>query len=144
MSAFVFGLLVLQALLGVYQLSCVSHGFNSTDDLGATRLPAPAVFLHMVDAVAGVLVWILWMNTGFHGFAWAGFIIFAFDLLVGGSLGARTFGKPGYVSVPSGADGAAVQVGVAEQTIPTAVLVLHGVSAVAIVVLSLGVALSWF
>lgn len=140
MSAFVLSLVIVQGLLGGYQWSCVASADRASSPTRASRLPPSVLFLHPFLALVGAIVWITWMNTGNRGVAWAGFVIFATGLTLGASMGLRTVGRSRYVSAPADTDHAA-DVAVVERTIPTPALALHGLIGLAIVLLSLFLAL---
>jgi len=140
MSAFVLSLVIVQGLLGGYQWSCVAGADRTDSPTRATRLSPFVLFVHPFLALVGAIVWIVWMNTGSRGVAWTGFAIFATGLVLGASMGARTVGRSRYVSAPAGADSPA-DVAVAERTIPTPALALHGLIGLAIVLLSLFLAM---
>lgn len=105
-----------------------------------TRLPPAAVFGHLLLAAAGLVVWIVFIATDTTGVAWAAFVILIPVALLGFAMLLRWLAgrrRP----VPASVGAAAAAVTPAEQRFPVPIVVLHGVLAVATVVLVLIAAL---
>ena len=115
-----------------------------------SRFPAPLIFGHLVLAVIGLVLWIIYLVTDNDGLAWAAFIVLLPVALLGfvmlvrwiptfqtrqHAASAATEPRPQPVSAPAG------QATAAEQHFPVAVVAGHGVFAVATVILVLLTAL---
>jgi manganese efflux pump family protein len=94
----------------------------------ATRLPAPVVFGHAALAVAGLILWIIYMAADSNGFAWAAFVILVVVALLGLSLFSRWIPARRASSVLPGGEPP-------ERHFPTAVVAAHGLLGVATLVL---------
>jgi hypothetical protein len=112
-------------------------GLRKVDGAG-THLPPVRVFTHFGLAVAGLILWIIYLVTGNTTLAW----IAAADLVVVASIGlvmARQWAKDGRAAMAAATAGAvradAGGVDLAEQHIPRPPLVIHGVFAVSTLVL---------
>jgi hypothetical protein len=97
---------------------------------GASRLPAPAVFAHFLLAAAGLVLWIVYLLTDADALAWVAFVALVLIASLGLGLFARWLPGRGTSSAGS-ADG----------RLPFPVVAVHGVVAVATVVLVLLTAL---
>jgi hypothetical protein len=112
-------------------------GLRKVDGAG-THLPPVRVFTHFGLAVAGLILWIIYLVTGNTTLAW----IAAADLVVVASIGlvmARQWAKDGRAAMAAATAGAARAdaggVDLAEQHIPRPPLLIHGVFAVSTLVL---------
>jgi hypothetical protein len=104
-----------------------------------THLRPPVLFSHFGLAAGGLVVWVVYLFVDSTPLAWIAFV----DLLVvavAGDLMAFRWTKDHRVAAHAVGSMSAVE-GLAEQRIPTPVVVLHGVFAVATVVLVLLAAL---
>jgi hypothetical protein len=150
---------VITAGLGFFMLGTwISNGGTRTDGSAASHFRPPVVFGHFLLAALGLLVWVVYVINDSQGLAWVAFV----DLVVVAGLGDtlvfrwfkdRQTGEAGQTgsSAPGreagGSRGRAAGVvstratTLAEQRIPQAVVVTHGVFAVATVVLVLLAAL---
>ena len=113
-------------------------------DGAETHLPPVRVFTHFGLAAAGLIVWIIYLVTGATLLAW----IAVADLVLVAILGvvmARQWAKDGRAAMATATAGAvrsdAGGVDLAEQHIPRAPVVLHGIFAVSTLVLVLFTAL---
>jgi hypothetical protein len=103
------------------------------------RFPPGLIFTHVGLAVAGLVVWIIYLVTDRDVLAWVALAILVVVAMLGFGLLARWV--PGYrarTAVPAGGGaGAVTEAGARppEQHLPVAVVVAHGVLAVATVVL---------
>ncbi len=105
----------------------------------ATHLRPPVLFSHFALAAGGLELWVVYLFVDITALAWVAFV----DLLVvavAGDLMAFRWTKDHRVAAHAVGSMSAVE-GLAEQRIPTPVVVLHGIFAVATVVLVLLAAL---
>jgi hypothetical protein len=110
---------------------------------GTTRFPAGLVFGHFGLAAAGLVLWIAYLLLGSAGLAWGAFVVLIPVAGLGfGMLARWRSGRRSAVAVTSGGAAAGGGALPAEQTLPVAVVVAHGVLAVATVVLVLLAALA--
>ncbi|RFU36952.1 hypothetical protein DZF91_35420 [Actinomadura logoneensis] len=93
-----------------------------------TRLPAPVVFGHGVLAVAGLVLWIIYMATDTTALAWISFVLLLVIAALGFVMVARWL--PTRRILPT-------EPGPPERAIPVPVVVGHGLLAVVTVVLVL-------
>lgn len=103
-----------------------------------SHLPATVVFAHVVLAVAGLIVWIVYLVTGAAGLAWASLVILLVIAVLGFTMLLRWI--PTYRSrTPVAASGPGISAGAgpAERHFPVAVVGGHGLFAVVTVVLVL-------
>jgi hypothetical protein len=150
---------VITAGLGFFMLGTwISNGGTRTDGSAASHFRPPVVFGHFLLAALGLLVWVVYVINDSQGLAWVAFV----DLVVVAGLGdtlvyrwfkdrqAGDAGQTGSSGLRPGAGGSRGGAGgavstrstlLAEQRIPPAVVVTHGVFAVATVVLVLLAAL---
>jgi hypothetical protein len=150
---------VITAGLGFLMLGTwISNGGTRTDGSAASHFRPPVVFGHFLLAALGLLVWVVYVINDSQGLAWVAFV----DLVVVAGLGdtlvyrwfkdrqAGDAGQTGSSGLRRGAGGSRGGAGgavgtrstlLAEQRIPPAVVVTHGVFAVATVVLVLLAAL---
>jgi hypothetical protein len=151
---------VITAGLGFFMLGTwISNGGTRTDGSAASHFRPPVVFGHFLLAALGLLVWVVYVINDSQGLAWVAFV----DLVVVAGLGdtlvyrwfkdrqAGDAGQSGSSGLRRGAGGSRGGAGgavgtrstvLAEQRIPPAVVVTHGVFAVATVVLVLLAALN--
>lgn len=135
------GLLVVQVVLGGYQLSIVADAGRRESTARATRLPNPAVFGHLVTGVLGTILWIVWLATNEHAITWITLVV----LVAGGGLGlfmfARTAGRTTITSTDAVRYPDRADVVAAEKRIPGISLAFHGLLATLLLVFALLVAL---
>jgi hypothetical protein len=131
---------VVTALGGFVMLArWISNGGLRQQREGATRFPAGLVFGHFGLAAAGLLLWIAYLLLNTRTLAWLAFVallpvaLAGFVLLARWSQGRRRTA----VGVAPGRSAGGTAAAPAEQTLPVAVVVAHGVFAVATVVLVL-------
>jgi hypothetical protein len=120
-----------------------SRGGLSRDGASATHFPPARVFTHLGLAVAGLVVWIVYLVTDGAVWAWVAVVDLVLVALLG-SLLARQWAKDGRAAMAGTvrpAPGASAPVDLAEQHIPRLPVVLHGVFAVSTLVLVLLTAL---
>lgn len=120
-----------------------SHGGLSRDGASATHFPPARVFTHLGLAVAGLVVWIIYLVTDDDLWAWIAVVDLVLVALLG-TLLARQWAKDGraaMVGTHRPAQGASGPVDLAEQHIPRPPVVVHGVFAVSTLVLVLLTAL---
>jgi hypothetical protein len=100
-----------------------------------TRLPQPLVFGHFGLAVAGLVVWIIYLATDSTGVAWAAFVVLLSVALLGFTMFARWLagGGPQHRSHPDGTP--------PENHLPVPVVAGHGLLAAATLILVLLAAL---
>ncbi|MGI5337592.1 hypothetical protein ACQEVS_09455 [Streptomyces sp. CA-181903] len=131
---------VITALGGFHMLGVwIRRGGVRQQRTGTSRLPAPVVFGHFALAAIGLVVWIGYLATGRSALAWAAFGLLLPVALLGFVMPARWI--PAYraraATVPSGTDESVP----AERHFPVAVVLPHGLFAVATLVLVLLTAL---
>ena len=135
-----FGLL----LLGIWLVEYDRDGRRG----GASRLPVPVISGHALLAVVGVPIWLVYIVTDERKLAWmATFILVGVALLgltmiirwIGVYRAYRAVAEPAAVTVTSafGAMPAPAPASPPERNFPVAVVVCHGVFAVATVILVL-------
>jgi hypothetical protein len=109
-----------------------------------THLPPVRVFTHFGLAAAGLIVWIIFLITGSTILAWIAVAALVLVAILGVVM-VRQWAKDGRAAMASVAAGAvrsdAGEIDLAEQHIPRAPVVLHGIFAVSTVVLVLLTAL---
>ena len=128
---------VITAVVGSFMLArWLSHGGLRSGG-AATHFPPARVFTHFGLAAAGLIVWIVYLVIDRPLLAWIAFADLVLVALLGGVLVAR-WTKDGRAR-STGAD--ASEVDLAEQHIPRAPVVLHGVFAVSTLLLVLFTAL---
>lgn len=127
---------VLAAAVGSFMVAIWRrHGGMSGDS--ATHLPPARVFSHLGLAVAGLVVWVIFLTTAAPGWAWVALLMAASAAVLGGLL-VRRWAGDGRLAM-SGKDTSLS--GLAEQHIPRLPVLLHGTFAGATIVLVLLVAL---
>lgn len=130
MTNFVMGLLVVQLLGGVYQLSYVLGAGKRPSTARATRLPDPVVVGHPMAATVSTALWLGWMTMDERGFAWLTLVALLLTAAGGAFMFLRTAGRSPVVDRPA-ADPADVRV--AEKQIPKVALAVHGLGALLLV-----------
>jgi hypothetical protein len=110
-------------------------GVRKVEGAGTHFLPA-RVFTHMGLAVAGLIVWIIYLATDNTLLAWIAFADLVLIAVLGGLL-VRVWTKDGRAAMA----GTKAEVDLAEQHIPRPPVVLHGIFAVSTVILVLLTAL---
>ncbi|MGN9781530.1 hypothetical protein ACTMTF_08885 [Nonomuraea sp. ZG12] len=124
---------VLAALGGFYMLGVwISKGGLRREGRAPTRFPAPVLFGHFLLAATGLIVWIVYLAVGAPALAWAALVILLPVALLGFVMLAR------WIPVHRAR---ATTAAPAEQSIPVAVVVGHGLLAVVTLVLVLLTAL---
>jgi len=104
----------------------------------ATHFPPARVFTHFGLAAGGLVVWIVYLLTGAPLLAWIAFADLVLVAALGGLL-VRQWATDGRTAMRAGPQPGAPDL--AEQHIPRAPVVLHGIFAVSTVVLVLLTAL---
>jgi hypothetical protein len=104
-------------------------GVRKSEGTG-THFPPARVFTHMGLAVAGLIVWIVYVATDNTLLAWIAFADLVLIALLGGLL-VRVWTKDGRAAMA----GTTAEVDLAEQHIPRPPVVLHGIFAVSTVIL---------
>jgi hypothetical protein len=137
---------VVTAGFGFFMLATWARAGGVRTDAGTnSHFPPPVVFGHFLLAAAGLVVWVIYLATDSDGLAWAalGLLVVvagAGDLLVVRWLRDRrgtASPTPGAASPGGTSTRTASEVTLAEQRIPSAAVVTHGIFAVATVVLVL-------
>jgi hypothetical protein len=148
---------VITAGLGFFMLGTwISNGGTRTDGSAASHFRPPVVFGHFLLAALGLLVWVVYVINDSQGLAWVAFVDLVVVAGLGDTLVYRWFkdrqtsgaGQTGSSALRREAGGRTGSTAgvvsatmLAEQRIPQAVVVTHGVFAVATVVLVLLAAL---
>lgn len=134
------------ALVGFYQLAAWLKGGGVRQlQTKESHFPAPVIFGHFLLAATGLVVWIVYVVAGTAALAWTAFVILLPVALLGFTMLARWI--PTYraqaAGVPAGsaAPPAGASAMPAEQHIPAAAVVTHGLLAVSTLVLVLLTAL---
>jgi hypothetical protein len=123
---------VITAGIGAFMLArWLNHGGLRAGG-AATHFPPARVFSHFVLAAAGLIVWIVYLAIDRPLLAWIAFADLVLVALLGGVLVAR-WTKDGRAR-SAGAD---AELDLAEQHIPRAPVVMHGVFAVSTLLLVL-------
>jgi hypothetical protein len=112
----------------------VSHGGLRRAGGGATHFAPARVFSHFLLALAGLIVWIAYLVTSNSVLAWSACADLGLVARLGGLLVSRG-AKAGRAA--AGAGGPSPGVDLAEQHIPRAPVVLHGIFATSTLVLVL-------
>lgn len=122
---------------GIYLVATwLAAGGVSGRGEAATRLPVPVVFAHALVAVVGLILWIIYLVTDTRALAWVSFVLLLVIAVAGLVMVMRWL--PAFQARRAIASGSGVQVGAPpEARFPVAVVGLHGVLAVATVVLVL-------
>ena len=118
----------------------VTHGGLRRTGGGTSHFPPARVFTHLGLAVAGLIVWIVYLVTDDGIFAWIAFADLVLVALLGGLL-VRRWASDGRAAMAADRQTAAAQPDLAEQHIPRGPVVLHGIFAVSTFILVLLAAL---
>lgn len=126
---------------GFYLLATwVGKGGLREQGAGATRFPPPLIFGHFLLAVAGLIVWIVYLVADKQAWAWVAFVLLLLIAVLGFTMLLRWI--PAYRSRTSAVGSTATGGdGPAEQHFPVVVVGAHGLFAVATLVLVLLAAL---
>ena len=109
---------------------------------GGSRIRPPLILSHFLLAAAGLVVWIIYLAADKDALKWVAFVILAVVALLGWTMFFIWAGQRQRRLGPAAqAGGAAVATEPGEQHFPISVIVLHGLFAVATVVLVLLTAL---
>ncbi|UMG92824.1 hypothetical protein [Nocardioides sp. TF02-7] len=138
MTNFLIGLLAVQLLGGLHQLTFVLGAGQKLSSARATRLPDAAVVGHVMLGGLAFALWLGWVMFDERAFAWMTLATVVLAAAVGGFMFHRTFFRSPVVDRPA-ADPADVRV--AEKQIPAASLAVHGLGAAALILGTLLVAL---
>lgn len=128
---------VLTAGVGTYMVTVWRRHGGLSGSSASTHFPPARVFSHLGLAVAGLIVWVIFLTTSASVWAWVAFAAAAVAAVLGGLL-VRRWAADGRLAM-SGSDSAAA--GLAEQHIPRLPVVLHGTFASLTLVVVLLVAL---
>lgn len=135
---------------GFYLLATwIGKGGMRQQEAGASRFPAALIFGHFLLAVLGLIAWIIYLVTDSDGWAWTALVLLLVIAVLGFTMLLRWL--PGYrarstasgtAGTPTSGSSTSASGGVAaEQHFPVAVVVGHGLFAVATLVLVLLTAL---
>jgi hypothetical protein len=124
----------------------VGSGGIAQQRTGATDFPAGVVFGHFGLAVIGLVVWIIYLATDTTALAWVALVLLAGIATLGFTMFARWVRPRARVATPAmagaaGGGSAGAPSVPAERALPTPVVYLHGLFAVATVVIVLLAAL---
>jgi manganese efflux pump family protein len=114
----------------------LSHGGLRRTGGAETHFPPARVFTHLLLAAGGLIVWIIYLVTDSSILAWIAFADLVLVAVLGGLL-VRRWAADGRAAASTGDRSAAAEVDLAEQHIPRAPVVLHGVFASTTLVLVL-------
>jgi hypothetical protein len=139
---------IITAGFGFFMLGTwLSHGGARADGGVASNFRPPVVFGHFLLAAAGLVVWIVYVITDSTTLAWVAFVDLLVVAVVGDLLVLRWFkDRRGAVGTAGPAAGrrhasagttASTGAVLAEQRIPSAAVVVHGLFAVTTIVLVL-------
>ena len=106
----------------------------------ATHFPPARVFSHFLLATAGLVVWIVYLATDMSILAWIAVADLVLVALLGGLL-VRVWTNDGRAAMRADRRPDSAELDLAEQHIPRAPVVLHGIFAVSTLVLVLLTAL---
>lgn len=142
---------IITAAFGAFMVTTwVRHGGARGTNTAASHFPPPLVFGHLLLAVAGLVVWIVYLVGDLEALAWVAFGVLVVVALGGDVLVYRwardrrtPTGARGQAATAAGgsASATATRQQLAEQRIPTVAVAGHGVFAVATIVLVLLTAL---
>lgn len=132
---------IITALLGSYMVATwSSHGGLRQQEGAATNFRPPVVFGHLGLAAAGLVVWIIYLVTDSEALGWIAFVVLLVVAGIGDTLVYRWFkDRRGTTATTSAAEAGTSTL--AEQRIPQAAVITHGVFAVATLILVLLAAL---
>ena len=102
----------------------------------ATHFPPARVFSHFLLATAGLIVWIVYLVTDMSILAWVTVADLVLVALLGGLL-VRRWASDGRAAMRADRRPNAAELDLAEQHIPRAPVVLHGIFAVSTLILVL-------
>ena len=102
----------------------------------STHFPPARVFTHFGLAAAGLVTWIVYLVTDISLLAWIAFADLVLVALLGGLL-VRRWAKDGRSAMNADRRSDAAELDLAEQHIPRAPVVLHGIFATSTMVLVL-------
>ncbi|MEV4253413.1 hypothetical protein AB0J52_09595 [Spirillospora sp. NPDC049652] len=121
---------LLTALGGITMLGLwlARGGLRAPAGAPPTRFPPPVLFGHVIVAVAGLIIWIIYMATDKTALAWISFVLLLIVALLGFGLVSRWL--PTRKILPT-------EPGPPERAIPVPIVVGHGLLAVVTVVLVL-------
>jgi hypothetical protein len=126
---------IITALIGSFMLiRWVSRGGLRRQGAGATHFAPARVFTHFGLAAAGLILWISYLVTGSSVLAWIAFGALVPVALLGGLL-VRRWVQDGRAAMRGDTPPDGIEL--AEQHIPRAPVVLHGIFAVSTFVLVL-------
>jgi hypothetical protein len=128
---------LLTAVGGFYMMGVAARTGNTRSGATESHLPSFVIFTHMALAMTGLAVFAIYMGTAADGLAWGALVILA---LVASS-GLHMFFKWKKDRRGSEAEVARNRERLAEQQIPSPVVLIHGVTAFATIVLLLLTAL---
>jgi hypothetical protein len=124
MSGLVIGLLIVQALGGLYMFTYTADAGMPESNARNTRLPEPLLLLHPVLGLAAIAVWVAYMLTGGDPLPWVTLALLVLGTLIGAYLGAETMRPaPDPVAASPHDPGAAR---LAEKRIPILAIAAHG------------------
>jgi uncharacterized membrane-anchored protein len=128
---------LITAGFGFYMLSTwiSAGGTRSGADGAASHFAPPRVFAHFLLALAGLLVWIIYLIVDKSLWAWIAFVDLIIVAVIGDLLVLRWSTDRRLQKASAGGTSPGSEL--AEQRIPFPVVVLHGVFAVSTVVLVL-------
>jgi manganese efflux pump family protein len=112
------------------------HGGLRRGGGASTHFPPARVFSHLGLAVAGLIVWIVYLLTNLQLLAWVAFADLVLVALLGGLL-VRRWASDGRANMSAANPTAAAAPDLAEQHIQRGPVVLHGVFAVSTLILVL-------
>jgi hypothetical protein len=138
MTKFVMGILVIQALGGLYQMGVLMTSTSPHSTARATRLPDLLVFSHGLLGFLAATLWLGQLFTGDDAYAWATLGVVLLAVAGGMVMFVETEFKGETLDRPA-IDPADIRV--AEKQIPKAALHAHGLGAAVLVVCVLVVAL---
>jgi hypothetical protein len=101
----------------------------------ATRLPVPVISAHALLAVAGLVVWVVYLITDIPRLAWAAAVTLAVVASLGVIMAARWVKVYGVHGSPAAYGGRQAMPGPPERNFPLPVVIGHGVFALATIVL---------
>ena len=128
---------LITAGFGAFMLArWVGHGGLRRAGDTATHFPPARVFSHFLLAAAGLIVWVVYLVTDIPILAWVAVADLVLVALLGGLL-VRTWAKDGRAAMTASRRSDAAELDLAEQHIPRAPVVLHGIFAVSTLVLVL-------
>src|SRR5215212_8989980 len=123
---------VITASIGSFMLiRWLSRGGLRPRGVATTHFPPARVFTHFGLAAGGLVLWIGYLVTDSSAVAWIAFAALVLVALLGGLL-VRRWAKDGRAAMRGDPQSAVVEL--AEQHIPRAPVVLHGIFAVSTVV----------